>query len=79
MLKTKDKKKELINRLIKRLEEIRDTNELEEVEIFPTEEVNNFMFASGEEYVILETNISIRHKGLYQKGQWYDDYMYRKI
>ena len=79
MDKINDKKKECINRLIKRLKEIRDTNELEEVEVVPTEEVDNFMFANGEEYVILETNISIRHKGLYKKGQWYDDYLYRKI
>ena len=75
----KEEKKEVINQLIKKLEEIRDTDEIENINIIPYEEVERFEMINGKTYVFLQTTISIRHNGLYKKGTISDDFTYKLI
>lgn len=70
---------EVINRIIKKLEKIRDTEEIEEINIIPFQEVEETRFFNGEVYVILSTIIEIRSEKLYQKGDITDDFIYKAI
>ena len=72
-------KKELINVLIKKLEKIRDTHEIEEVEVIPIEEVESFECLDGTAYVILQTTINIRSEKVFLKGDIFDDFLYKEV
>ena len=71
--------KEAINNLIKKLEEIRDTEEIEKVNVIPFQEVEETRFMNGEIYVILSTIVEIRSRRLYQKGDISDDFIYKAV
>lgn len=71
--------KEIINALIERLKQIRDTEEIENVEVIPYEEIASFEMIDGKKYVRLQTSINIEHKSLYQKGNTSDDFIYKSL
>lgn len=72
-------KKELINALIKKLETIRDTQQIEEFEVIPIEEAESFEFLDGTAYAILQTTINIRSRKTYLKGDIFDDFIYKEV
>lgn len=72
-------KKELINVLIKKLEKIRDTHEIEDFEVIPIEEVESFECLDGTAYAILQTTINIRSRKTYLKGDIFDDFIYKEV
>ena len=74
-----DIQKETINTLIKKLEKIRDTGEIEQVDIKPIQEVDNWEMCDGTCYVTLSTIVEIRHRGVYEKGDIFDDFLYKPI
>lgn len=71
--------KETINNLIKKLEEIRDTEEIEKVNVIPFQKVEETRFMNGEIYVILSTIVEIRSRRLYRKGDISDDFIYKAV
>lgn len=75
----KDKRIKIINAIIKKLEEIRDKEEIDEIIIFPHDEVEEFKLLNGNTYVILATTFSIRHTKLYQKGNVLDNFTYKEV
>ena len=75
----KNDKKELINSVIKKLEKIRDTSEIDEIVVYPYEEVEEYKFLDGKQYVILQTTISLRYNNLFEKGDIDDTFLYKPI
>jgi hypothetical protein len=57
-----DNRKEAINALIRKLEQIRDTDEIEEFIICPLEQYEEYKLLDGTEYSLLESVVRIRHK-----------------
>lgn len=74
-----DRKKEAINKIIKKLEKIRDTEEIEEVTITPLEEINEYKMYNGNTYVRLAHTITIEYNHLFQKGDVFDDFIYKEV
>ena len=70
-------KKELINKIIAKLEKIRDTEEIEEITIKPLEEVSEYKIFDGNTYVKLAHTITIEYNHLFQKGDVFDDFTYK--
>lgn len=77
--KIKDERIKIINAIIKKLEEIRDREEINEIIISPYEEVEEFKRLDGTTYVVLQTSFSIRHMRLYQKGDEFDSFSYKEV
>lgn len=71
--------KDTINALIKRLEKIRDTEEIQEVDVIPFEEVERFEMCDGTSYAFLQMTINIRRKKLFEKGDIFDNFNYKMI
>lgn len=72
-------KKEIINKIIEKLEKIRDTEEIDEVTITPLEEVEEYKMYDGNTYVKLAHTITIEYNHLFQKGDVFDDFVYKEI
>lgn len=79
MVKYRDLKREQINKLIKTLETIRDTDEIDEFDVSPHQETDSFQMMDGTTYVLLSTTIEIKHKHVYQKGDIFDDFLYKPV
>lgn len=58
--------KKTINKIIKRLKEIRDTEELEDLIVRGNENVERFIYENGFEYITLKTIIEIKSKKLFK-------------
>lgn len=71
--------KDTINALIKKLEKIRDTDEINEVEVIPYEEVDSFEMIDGTTYVTLQMTINLRYKKLFEKGNIFDNFIYKIV
>lgn len=71
--------KDTINALIKKLERIRNTDEINEVEVIPYEEVESFETYDGTSYAILQMTINVRYKKLFEKGDIFDNYAYKIV
>ena len=71
--------KDTINALIKRLEKIRNTDEINEVEVIPYEEVDSFKMIDGKTYVTLQMTINIRYEKLFEKGDIFDNFAYKIV
>lgn len=56
--------KKTINKIIKRLKEIRDTEELEDLIVRGNENAERFIYENGFEYITLKTIIEIKSKKL---------------
>lgn len=67
-----DKKKAIINSLIKRLEEIRDTDEIKEVSVEPFHIVEEFRMVDGTMYGIGSQNIEIRYEKMFVRKSDFD-------
>ena len=72
-------KKEIINKVIKKLEKIRDTEQIEEITLTPLEEVQEYRMYDGNTYVKLACNINIEYNHLFQKGDIFDDFIYKEV
>jgi hypothetical protein len=75
----RDLQREQINKLIKTLETIRDTDEIDEFDVSPHHETDSFQMMDGTTYVLLSTTIEIKHKRVYQKGDIFDDFLYKPV
>ena len=71
--------KDTINALIKKLEKIRDTDEINEVEVIPYEEVESFETYGSTSYAILQMTINLRYKKLFEKGNIFDNFTYKIV
>lgn len=71
-------KEKIIDKIIKELEKIKNDENID-VTITPWQEVESYEFYDGKIYVLLATNIEIKHNKLFEKGQWYDDFTYRLL
>jgi len=58
--------KKTINKIIKRLKEIRDTEELEDLIVRGNENAERFIYENGFEYITLKTIIEIKSKKLFK-------------
>lgn len=58
--------KKTINKIIKRLKEIRDTEELEDLIVRGNENAERFIYENGFEYITLKTTIEIKSKKLFK-------------
>lgn len=58
--------KKTINKIIKRLKEIRDTEEIEDLIIRGSENVENFLCENEFDYVTLKTTIEIKSKNVFK-------------
>ena len=58
--------KKTINKIIKRLKEIRDTEELEDLIVKGNENAERFIYENGFEYITLKTIIEIKSKKLFK-------------
>ncbi|MBR2245647.1 MAG: hypothetical protein IKN65_00685 [Clostridia bacterium] len=74
----KDMRKEAINQLIKRLEQIRDTDEIKEVNVIPFHIVEEFRMVNGEIYGIGSQNIEIRYEKIFVKKDEFDEWKQMK-
>lgn len=71
--------KNVIDNLIKKLEEIRDNAEEIEIEVKPYEEEDCIECVDGKVYCHLKQVIELKYKQLYQKGDKWDKVAYKKI
>lgn len=67
-----DYKKGIINSLIKRLEEIRDTDEIKEVNVEPFHIVEEYRMVDGKIYGIGSQNIEIRYEKMFVRKSDFD-------
>jgi hypothetical protein len=58
--------KKTINKIIKRLKQIRDTEELEDLIVKGNENAERFIYENGFEYITLKTIIEIKSKKLFK-------------
>lgn len=58
--------KKTINKIIKRLKEIRDTEKLEDLIVRGNENAERFIYENGFEYITLKTIIEIKSKKLFK-------------
>ena len=58
--------KKTINKIIKRLKEIRDKEELEDLIVRGNENAERFIYENGFEYITLKTIIEIKSKKLFK-------------
>lgn len=69
-----NQKKIIINNLIKRLEEIRDTTQIEEIEIIPFHIKKEIKMINGEIYGYGSQNIQINYSKLFKKENELDSW-----
>ena len=67
-----EEKKIIINQLIKRLEEIRDTDEIKEISIEPFHIVEEYRMVDGKIYGIASQDIEIRYEKMFVKKSDFD-------
>lgn len=67
-----EEKKAIINSLIKRLEEIRDTDEIKEISVEPFHIVEEYKTVDGKTYGIGSQNIEIRYEKMFVKKSDFD-------
>lgn len=73
-----EQQKEIINQLIKRLEQIRDTDEIKEVSVEPFHIVEEFRMADGIIYGTGSQNIEIKYDKLFVKENEFDEWKQMK-
>lgn len=69
-----NEKKSIINKLIKRLEQIRDTDEIKEVSVIPFHIVEEFKMEDGKMYGIGSQNIEIRYEKMFVEKNEFDNW-----
>ena len=70
--------KEIITQLIKRLEQIRDTDEIKEISVIPFHIVEEFRIVDGTIYGTGSQNIEIRYDKLFVKKNEFDEWKQMK-
>lgn len=66
--------KDMINQLIKRLEQIRDTAEIKEFNVEPFHIVEEVRMADGTLYGIASQNIEIKYEKMFVKKDEFDNW-----
>ena len=73
-----DHQKDVINQLIKRLEQIRDTDEIKEISVKPFHIVEEFRMVNGEIYGTGSQIIEIKYDKLFVKKDEFDEWTQMK-